>query len=880
VTRRSGDDATRAGRGPRPSSRAGGEASGDGAGDASGDAPVVPSQTQLGGRYTVIERLGTGGMGEVYLATDEVLAGKPVALKVLTRQVEADATLDALRREVLLAQQVTHRNVCRIYDLEHIDGHWMIKMEWVAGETLASRVARGPIEIAEALAIARQVADGLEAAHREGVIHRDLKSSNVMIEESTRRVVVLDFGIAQAASSDAVSDRAGTPAFMAPEQVRGAKLDARSDVFALGCVLYHMLVGEVAFPASTLDTAARVAASPRALPDPRARRPDVPPWLARAVMRMLAPDPDARPQDAAAVKRLLAGPGRRRLAIAAVLASVLVTAVAVVAVVKVMTQPEPRRIWKPLIQELEPAYDENVDTVAFSPDGTQLAFSSDRERPGLLRGRVRTLRGPGAGKDEVAVTPPDKNALFVTFTHDGRSLLFTDIGDGMSTWRVPVDGSAPAERIGAGYAIDCGGKLLRFEFSSPGCPNCPRFVLRDEAAGGREREVLRLDSQAFVSTYRCDRAGTRVVWGRAEQGAPFYQPSDLWIADVATGKARRLTTDRRRNSYPAFTPDGKSLVFASARGGGVTNLWELPLGGGEPVQLTFGDGNDLLPDVSPDGTMVAFSVDVTSAPLFAHTGAGVRTRTTPARVILVHLQATPDGREVVAADFGPLEPRIVAVAVADGGVRALAAGAVATVTTDGKDVVVASGGDHAALSIVPLAGGVARPLGTPLDGRVRAMRAGPDRVVHVMLDRQTTIEAWRVPLDGGAPSREAEAPWCFVQPAPAGGSTLWTRCSADGPIAGVIVPPGGTPDATAPGLRMDGQLFFGGDFDAAGATYVVYQEPRVDRVDVATGVITTLFEGALFGVTVSPDGQTVYSTEAVGRSRRHVITNFADRVRP
>jgi hypothetical protein len=149
-----------------------------------------------------------------------------------------------------------------------------------------------------------------------------------------------------------------------------------------------------------------------------------------------------------------------------------------------------------------------------------------------------------------------------------------------------------------------------------------------------------------------------------------------------------------------------------------------------------------------------------------------------------------------------------------------------------------------------------------------------------MLDRAATIEAWRVPLDGSAPAREADAPWCFVHPAPAGGTTLWTRCSADGPVAGVLVPPGGTPDATAAGLRMDGQLFFGGDFDAAGTAYVVYQEPKVDRVDVATGAVTTLFEAALFGATVSPDGATVYSTEAVGRSRRHLITNFADRVRP
>jgi Tol biopolymer transport system component len=850
--------------------------------------PAIMPGDLLGGRYQVIELLGQGGMGAVYLASDEALAGKPVALKVVARPLDEASALEELRHEVLLAQQVTHRNVCRIYDLERIGGRWIVKMEWIAGETLIARVARGRLPVGEAVAIAKQIATGLEAAHREGVIHRDLKPGNVMLEAGTGRVVLMDFGIAQSAAGGGgggggSSDQAGTPAYMAPEQLRGERVDARSDVYALGCVLYHMLVGEVAWAASTLDTANELKVTAvRPLPDPRTHRPEVPPWLGRAVQAMIAHDAAARPRDAAAVLRLLDAPARRRrwMAVGAAVVGVTAAAVAVGVTVAGGRGAGTRKVWVPAIQEIEPAFDENVDSVAWSPDGTRLAFSSDREKPGTLRARVRRVAGDG--HDEAPVSPPEKNALFVSWSGDGESLYFTDIADNMATWRVPARGGE-LERIGNGYAVACGARMLRYEFSSPGCPNCPRFVLRE--AGGAEREVLRLDSQAFVSTYRCDRAGERVVWARAEQGAPFYQPADLWIAELATGKARQLTDDRRRNSYPCFTPDGKSVVFASARSGGVVNLWELSLESGKAVQLTFGDGNDLLPDVSPDGTRVAFSVDVTSAPLFARVPGATPARLTPARVILIHPQVMPGGDEILAADFGPLQPRIVAVSVHDGKVRALGDGVIATVTPDGKDVVYVGGGTgpgatSAPLFVVPAAGGEARPLAT-LDGRVRMLRAGPDGVVHAMVDRGAALEAWRVPTDGSAaPSREAEAPWCFVQPAPAGGWSVWIRCSADGPIAGALVAPGAAPDTAVAGMRMDGQLNWGGDFDARGEAYFVYEEPAMERIDVATGARTTLFEAAVFGATVSPDGKTVYSSEAVGRSRRHIITNFADRVRP
>src|SRR5439155_23897612 len=154
---------------------------------------------------------------------------------------------DALLDETRLAQKVTHPSVCRTYDLEEIAGHLLVKMEYVAGDTLTARLsATGRFAIDEAVRIARAIADGLAAAHEQGIVHRDLKPSNVML--SRNRVVLMDFGIARRIAS-ASGKTAGTLGYMAPEQIANLTVDGRADLYALGCVLYAMLTGEQVFEA-------------------------------------------------------------------------------------------------------------------------------------------------------------------------------------------------------------------------------------------------------------------------------------------------------------------------------------------------------------------------------------------------------------------------------------------------------------------------------------------------------------------------------------------------------------------------------------------------------------------------------------------------------
>ncbi len=311
-------------------------------------------------------------MGSVYRAVDEVL-GKEVALKFLDEQLaEGQASFGRLRDEVLLAQEVSHKNVCRTYDLEEVEDRWVVKMEYVDGETLAQRVARvGPLDVSKALAIARQIAEGLGAAHERGVVHRDLKPHNVLLEAATGRVVLMDFGLARMAelAGHTAEGIAGTPEFMSPEQARGREVDGRADLYALGCVLYYMLVGEVVFPAKgAMASALRHVEDPA--PDVRAKRPDVPGWLAAVIARLLEKDPAGRFADAPALVAALAGPRSRRPRVAAVGLGVVALVAAGLAWRALRLRPE----WRPVVRELQPSYEENSEEPVFSPDGTLIAY--------------------------------------------------------------------------------------------------------------------------------------------------------------------------------------------------------------------------------------------------------------------------------------------------------------------------------------------------------------------------------------------------------------------------------------------------------------------------------------------------------------------------
>jgi serine/threonine-protein kinase len=262
--------------------------------------------TLLLGRYRIVSPLGKGGMGEVYRA-DDVRLGQPVALKFLPAALAAEpGRLERLVDEVRIGRQISHPNVCRLYDIAEADGHHFLVMEYVDGEDLASLLRRiGRLPGDKALEIARGMCAGLAAAHDKGVIHRDLKPANVMID-GKGHARIADFGLAALAERGQSVGLAGTPAYMAPEQLSGQGASLQSDVFALGLVLSEMLTGQRVFESTTLEQLKALHAQWKPLSLSSSAK-DVDPALERVIQRCLARDPKERPSSARVVLASLPG---------------------------------------------------------------------------------------------------------------------------------------------------------------------------------------------------------------------------------------------------------------------------------------------------------------------------------------------------------------------------------------------------------------------------------------------------------------------------------------------------------------------------------------------------------------------------------------------
>jgi serine/threonine-protein kinase len=257
------------------------------------------------GRYEVKEVLGMGGMGVVYRALDRELQ-EPVAIKTLRPELLAGdgVALERFKQEIRLARKIAHRNVVRTYDLGEVGGMYYLTMEYVEGTSLKQLIqSRGRLPVAVALTIGKQLCRALEVAHEQGIIHRDIKPQN-MVVDATGFLKVMDFGIARLANPPKgkglteVGTSIGTPDYMSPEQLSGAELDARSDLYSAGVVLYECLTGKVPFEAET--TWALVAKHlEEEAPDPRSLNAEVPAELARVVLKAMAKTPEARYQTAA-----------------------------------------------------------------------------------------------------------------------------------------------------------------------------------------------------------------------------------------------------------------------------------------------------------------------------------------------------------------------------------------------------------------------------------------------------------------------------------------------------------------------------------------------------------------------------------------------------
>jgi Tol biopolymer transport system component len=344
------------------------------------------------GHYELLARIGEGGMGEVWRARD-VRLDRTVAVKLLSAHLSSDPQLrQRFEREARAISALNHPHICTLHDVGEDDGRSYLVMELLEGETLADRVARGPMPLTEVVRYGSQIAEALDRAHRAGIVHRDLKPGNIMITRSGAKL--LDFGLAKASSPVLSVDGPtiqksltqegtilGTFQYMAPEQLDGEEADARTDIFALGAVLYEMTTGRRAFDGKTRTSliAAIVGSDP---PPIRNSQPLTPTALEHVIVTCLEKEPDRRWQSAhdvaselswiaggSAIDQMPVRRARRRLASIAIIALALIAAAAIGMLVRSRMKPP-----EPLAFALMPPRGFSLFTAAISPDGRSIAM--------------------------------------------------------------------------------------------------------------------------------------------------------------------------------------------------------------------------------------------------------------------------------------------------------------------------------------------------------------------------------------------------------------------------------------------------------------------------------------------------------------------------
>ena len=479
------------------------------------------------GPFRITEKLGEGGMGEVYKARDTRL-DRTVAIKVLPAAVANDADLRSrFEREARSISALNHPNICTLYEYDSSEGNDFLVLEYIEGETLASRLDRGALKLDEALRIAVQIADALDAAHRRGITHRDLKPGNIMLTKAGAKL--LDFGLAKFRAEVSLSKEEflsartltvttkgtilGTIQYMAPEQLEGKDVDARSDIFALGLVIYEMVTGRKAFEGKS--QASLIAAILERDPPPMTeRQPLTPPSLERVVLACLAKDPDERWQSAADIRRELAW---------------LHEAGTASAIPSVRRVPKWERLtWGGAVLLLLAAL---------------IASFFMRRSPELPQVSFEIPLPPQTTLTSLSISPDGRHIVFAATGVEGRSQL----------WLRPLDDDMSVPIPGTEGAI--------FPFWSPDS----RFI-----AFFAQKKLKKMELPGGVPLIICDAANGRggawnpddVILFAPEGRTALYRvpasggvPAKVTTLDDPTGE------QEQSHRFPQFLPDGDNFLF-------------------------------------------------------------------------------------------------------------------------------------------------------------------------------------------------------------------------------------------------------------------------------------------------------------------------------
>ncbi len=561
--------------------------------------------------YRIIEKLGSGGMGVVYKAEDTKL-NRTVALKFL----RADALLSEqdrarFKQEARAVSSLEHSNICSIFEIdETADGQTFISMPCYDGETLREKIDKGPLRVADAVDIAVQIAEGLEEAHEKGIVHRDIKSGNIIVT-SKGQVKVMDFGLARTDHSTRLTSTGvtlGTVSYMSPEQAMGDKVDRRTDVWSLGVILYEMLTGRLPFDAVHEQAVMYMIVNQEPQPI-TGLRTGVPMELERITGKAMAKRPGERYQTAAelladlrALKRRMesealpaaageapSGVWKRLVRNIGVPAGV----VAVLVVVWIVAGRDSDR-GIPTSRPLQVTHGDAWQLQpAISPDGGKIAYASNES--GNLDIYVIDVRGG----NPLRLTREASQDRSPAWFPDGSSIAFVSDRSGQkSIWKVGQLGGAatPLVADASWPAISPDGKTIAFSKVAPG---------GDDRIG-----VAPLDFPDSVTILTGPEDGTwehiNPAWSPDGSKICYATRHNLWIVPSKGGDAWRLTRDGTLDAEPAWSPDGRYVFFSSRREGTLA-LWRVAAEGDTPERLTMGVGQECSPSISRDGTRLAYS---------------------------------------------------------------------------------------------------------------------------------------------------------------------------------------------------------------------------------------------------------------------------------
>ncbi len=621
--------------------------------------------------YRILEKLGGGGMGVVYKAEDTKLH-RFVALKFLPEMLTKDRqALERFQREAQAASALNHPNICTIHDIDEYEGQPFIVMELLEGETLRQRLVAPPsrrqgpaLQTDELLDLAIQIANGLDAAHSKGIFHRDIKPANIFIT-TQGQAKILDFGLAKltpvgaglkpaptpgaegGGGADAAATESptatidpeyltspgtamGTIAYMSPEQALARQLDARSDLFSFGAVLYEMATGRPPFAG---DSSAAIFDSILHKTPVSALRlnPELPAGLEAIINKALEKDREMRYQHAsdlrADLKRLhrdttsgraaaAEAPGTARPAEAApvtgakprgrrtwLAAALAVAVLGGAALAYLYLRPGPRLARLPLRIVPFTSTTGQKSQPAFSPDGNAIAYSWKGEKNDNADIYVKLV---GAGVPLRLTTDPGDD-LSPSWSPDGRFIAFVRLskgGDGY--YLVPALGG-PERKLADSHKDSEWGNYLDWSPDGKFLAVADRMSAQDQlrllliSVESGEKKVVASPPDPFVASARFSPDGKFLAY---VAGAGFLA-QDIFLVPVSGGEAKRLTLDKRRVLGLAWTPSGNEILFSSDRGG-LYSLWRVPVPGGTPEPVGSVGEDAYQPTVSRQGNRLAY----------------------------------------------------------------------------------------------------------------------------------------------------------------------------------------------------------------------------------------------------------------------------------